>query len=249
MKDLPRTVWAEVLKLKRTLALRLAYGSPLLVVLIVFGAFIDRGSHDRDGLIGQGQLSLTLWTVLLLPMYVALAAALLGSVEHQSDTWKHLFGLPIDRRAIFVAKWLCGWVLLAASFATLVVGVSMVSAVLRFLRPDLHGAASPLPFMARRGVQSLLAAGLMLSIQLWISLRWRTFLAGISVAAGAVVVMLALVPRGVTVIAYTFPWALPVTAMAPHSPHRALAVTLGLVGGVLVAALACADLAHREFLP
>lgn len=249
MRDLPRTLWAEALKLKRTLALRLAVGSPLLIVLVVFGAFLARGSHERDGLIGQGQLSLTLWTILLLPMYAALAAALLGHIEHQSDTWKHVFALPVDRRAIFAAKWLCGWLLLAVSFGTLVLGVSMVSGVLRFWKPDLHDAASPLPFMATRSAQSFLAAGLMLSIQLWISLRWRTFLAGISVAAGAVVVMIALVPRGVTLIAYAFPWALPITAMAPRSPYRGLAVAIGLVGGIVAGTLACADLAHREFLP
>lgn len=249
MKDLPRTLWAEALKLKRTLAARLAVGAPLLIVLIVFGAFLARGSHERDGLIGQGQLSLTLWTILLLPMYAALAAALLGNVEHQNETWKHLLALPIDRRALFWAKWVCGWGLVAASFATLVLAVSIVSGVLPVWRPDLRDAANPLSFMARRSAQSFLASGLMLSIQLWISLRWRTFLAGVSVAAGAVVMMIALVPRGVTLIAYAFPWALPITAMAPRSPHRALAVAIGFIGGIVAGTLACADLAHREFLP
>jgi hypothetical protein len=249
MNDLARAVWAEALKLKRTLALRLAVGAPLVIVLIVFGAYLQRGSREQDGLIGQAQLSLTLWTILLLPFYSALAAALLASVEHQSDNWKHLLALPVDSRTVFLAKWVAAFGLLALSFGTLIVGVSAAAHALRLWTPALHGAASPLPFMTRRGIESFLAAGLMLSIQLWVSLRWRTFLAGISLAAGAVVLMVALVPHGVTLMAYAFPWALPVTAMAPHSLHRVLAIAIGAVGGVIVGAVACLDLPRQEFLP
>jgi len=44
-----------------------------------------------------------------------------------------------------------------------------------------------------------------------------------------------------------FPWCLPAVAMAPHSPHRALGVLWGLLGGVALGAIACRDLARRDY--
>ncbi len=58
MNDLYRVLTAEALKLKRTLALRLAIGG-------------------ANPLTGFAQLSLTIWTIVMFPLYAALAAALL----------------------------------------------------------------------------------------------------------------------------------------------------------------------------
>jgi hypothetical protein len=95
-------------------------------------------------------------------------------------------------------------------------------------------------------MESLCATGLLLSRQLWVSLRWSNVIAGLAVATAAVLTMFLFIPRGAGIFGSLFPWSLPAFAMAPVSPHRVLAMTVGLVGGIAVGAVACWDLSRRE---
>ena len=108
MKDLFPVLAAEGLKLKSTLALRLAIWCPTVIVLLVFGIYAGRSEKlgDPDLLTGFAQLTLTIWTIIMFPLYAALIAALVAAVEHQNVGWKHLLALPVDRSTIFVAKWI-----------------------------------------------------------------------------------------------------------------------------------------------
>src|SRR5690348_12104946 len=103
MKEFQRVITAEVLKLKRTLALRLAVFAPLMIVLIVLGIYLQRGQQmaGPNPLTGFAQLILTIWTIILFPLYAALAAALLAALEYQSESWKHILALPVKRSTIF----------------------------------------------------------------------------------------------------------------------------------------------------
>jgi hypothetical protein len=78
----------------------------------------DAGNAAYE-LLGFAQLTLTTWTIVVLPLYTALAAALVAALEHQGDNWKHLLALPVARRSIFVAKWAAGAGLLLVSSVVL----------------------------------------------------------------------------------------------------------------------------------
>ncbi len=132
------------------------------------------------------------------------------------------------------------------SSLVLAIGVSLAAELLRHVKPGFQDADRPIRMVATRAIQTFCASGLMLSIQLWVSLRWRTFIGGLSVAVAAVVTMLTLVPRGALLVANLFPWALAVTAMAPRSPHRGLAIAWGAIGGMVMGAAACVDLARSS---
>ncbi len=69
MKHLYPVLAAEGLKLKRTLALRLAIWCPTVIVLLVFGIYAGRSEElgDIDLLTGFAQLTLTIWTIVLFP--------------------------------------------------------------------------------------------------------------------------------------------------------------------------------------
>jgi hypothetical protein len=248
MNAVGRAISAELLKLRRTLALRVAVGAPVLIVSMTFGMYVQRGAAPGPGvLVGFAQLNLTLWTILVVPFYVALTAALLAGIEHHSDNWKHLFVMPIERRALFVAKWAACIGLLFLSSAILIIAVSAAAETLRIVRPEWRDAVRPIGVVATRAMQSFLAAQLMISIQLWVSLRWRSFIGGLSLAVAAVVMMLTLVPRGAVLVANVFPWSLAATAMAPNSPHRGVAIAWGTLGGIVLAGIASWDLARHEF--
>ena len=84
----------------------------------------------------------------------------------------------------------------------------------------------------------------MLSIQVWVSLRWRSFIAGLAVGIVAAMILLGGVARAGrgTIVMYLYPWALPPTAMARMAevhPDRLLVSMWGLVAGVTVAAAGC----------
>jgi hypothetical protein len=251
MSPLVRVLSAEVLKLRRTWALRLAIIAPLFIVVLVLGVYMQRAATVSAGvnpLTGFAQLVLTMWTILLLPWYVALAASLLASVEHQDNNWAHVFALPIRRASLFHAKWITAAGLLLISALLLPVFVTIAAEALRLLKPVWREAPLPIVMIFRGSLSSFLAAGLLLSVQLWVSLRWRSFVAGLGVAILATMAMLMVVPRAgaESMIGATFPWSMPAVAMAPNSPHRAIAVTWGFAGGVLVGAIACWHLSRRE---
>jgi hypothetical protein len=157
-------------------------------------------------------------------LYGALVAALLAGIEHQNERWKHIFALPIERRTIFVVKWLVGLGLLFFSFLLLSTCVVGAAEMLRLAKPAWR--SSPLPtFMIFRGaVVSSCAAALLFSIQMWISMRWRNFLPGLVLAIIALALMFVAIPHGVGIFHSFFPWSLPAMAMAPHNQHHAIAV-------------------------
>jgi lantibiotic transport system permease protein len=249
MRDLRRVLSAEMLKLKRTLALRLAILAPLAIVLLVFGIYMQRGNRmaGPNPLTGFAQLILTIWSIIVFPLYAALAAALLASIEHQTESWKHLLALPVPRRTIFVAKWLTGLALLLVSSLVIVIGVCATAEFLRLAKHAWSAAPLPAVMILRGNALSFCAAGLLFSIQMWISLRSRSFLPGIVVAVIALAIMFISVPRGAAYFGSLFPWSLPAMAMAPVNPYRPLAVGLGLAGGFIVGVMACWDLSRREF--
>jgi lantibiotic transport system permease protein len=249
MRSLCLLVSTEFLKLKRTLALRLAFLIPIALTVFVVGAAYARSSATptKDSLIGFAQLTLTLWSIVVLPFYIALTAALIAAIEHQSDSWRHLLALPIGRRSLYIAKWVAaGSVLLIASL-TLPTAVALAAEGFRFFKPGWSVADTPTTMVFRGALLSYVAAGLVFSIQMWISFRWRSFIPGLAVAVGALVCMFAFIPRGAGLFGKVFPWSLPAMAMAPHNIHRALVVIWGLAGGGVAALLAWVDLSRREF--
>lgn len=249
MNDLFRVLATEGLKLKRTLAFRLAIWGPVLIVLLVFGMYAVRGDKmgGADALTGFAQLILTIWTIIILPLYAALMAALIAAIEHQNEGWKHLLTLPVNQAIFFIAKWITGIGLLLISSLVLSSVVVVAAEVLRLVSSAWSSSLLPVAMIYRGSLLSCCAACLLFSIQMWISLRWRSFLPGLVVAVVALALMFVAIPRGVALFGSLFPWSLPAMAMSPHNPYRPLAVTLGLLGGVSVAAIACWDLSRREF--
>jgi lantibiotic transport system permease protein len=255
MTEIAAAISAEFLKLRRTLALRVAIAAPLAVVglqIFVSTQQPDTPRPDATPLLGLVQGGFFLWSLLVLPMYGALAATLVAAVDHQDDHWKHLFALPVHRSSILVAKWSALVVLVLISYLVLASGLLGLTGVLRVVRP----AWPPTPGLSRlvavRMTEGFLAAWLFLSIQLWISLRWRSFIVGLTVGIIAVLVMLGLLARGNTrpSLARGYPWALPVIAIArivEPTPNRVAAAARGSIGGLVVAAAACWRLSRREW--
>jgi hypothetical protein len=250
MNEFYRIASAELLKLRRTLALRLAVLAPLTIVLLQFGVYLARGEEmsprGANPLTGYAQSILTLWTIILFPFYAALVAALLADIESRGGNWERLLSLPVSRRSIYAAKWVSGGTLLLVSCLVLPVTVGATAAILRLIRPSWHSAAIPMDKMLVGSLLSLCAIALLFSIQMWISLRWKSFMVGLAVAIVGIVINIIILPRGAMLAGSLYPWSMPAIEIAPMSPFRFVGLLWGITGGIAVGNLACSTLAKRE---
>ena len=108
----------------------------------------------------------------------------------------------------------------------------------------------PIPWVAifRDGAQVMGLAFLALTIQHWVSVRWRSF----SVAIGTGIVALVTGAFAAAATQQTggwpqyFPWALPMLVLARHPHNIEPALWIGGALGVVVATAGCLDFCRRE---
>jgi hypothetical protein len=252
VKTLIRTLSAETLKLKRTLALWLALIMPLTIVAMQVGLFYRNGSSGipagESAWVWYGQLNMVFWGLLMLPLFVTLETALVGNMEHTSDHWKHLNALPVPRGIIYAAKQFSGMALVALSSVALVFFSVAGGLLLNLLRPGmgLDGAIPWARFFAFAAM-TYVGAWLIISIQTWISLRWKSFV--VACAAG-----IGLTVAGVFIIhadwGSFWPWALPggianeFNESVLHLPQ----LLFGGLGGLLAALLGGWDVTRQDVL-
>jgi hypothetical protein len=127
---------AEALKLRRTLALWMALLAPLLIEVLDFILYFQRGyiRHDVENpWLWLGQQTLVYWSLLMLPLIITLQTALLANVEHSNQQWKHLFVLPTPRGAIYAAKQIAAMVLVGFSTLSLLALTVLNGLLLRSL--------------------------------------------------------------------------------------------------------------------
>ncbi|HEX3582061.1 MAG TPA: alpha/beta fold hydrolase, partial [Thermoanaerobaculia bacterium] len=243
-----RTLSAEVLKLKRTLALRLIVVAPMLVALLsllVQTAAVAAGHGDLAATLWDShrQTSLMLWSIFLMPLLITVETTLLAGLEHAEKQWKHTFALPVPRWAIYFAKWSVAQALIAASTLLLSALIALTGWLLILWHPQLAGAGPPpIGSIVAAALQCWLSAGLILSINLWIALRWPGFTVPLGV--GIAGTFFALFASSAKIAAY-YPWLLPLDVLS-GGPRALLAVSIGTAGGVIVAILGCIDFSRRE---
>ncbi len=239
---------AEVLKLKRTLALRMVVLAPALVALLSLlaqSAAILTGRSDLTATLWHShtQTSLTMWAIFLLPLLMTIESALLAGIEHSEKQWKHTFALPVPRSSVYFAKFAVAQALTALSTLVLCAFIVLTGWLLILWHPSLAAAgAPPVWSIIGHALGCWLAAGLVLSINLWIALRWPSFT--VPLGAGIAGTFFALFATSAKIAAY-YPWLLPLEFLAGDARAKP-ALLLGIIGGIVVAILGCIDFNRRE---
>jgi hypothetical protein len=216
-----RVLHVEVLKLKRTIALKMVLIAPAVVsLLILFVASQTPFSTVRRGDPWMALLrsNLIVWAALMLPLFITLEAALVAGVDHAENQWKNLFARPVPRWTWYVAKLLVLVAMTLASTAMLIAGVVAAGVVLPWIQPELR-FAFPIPWvpLLSRTMRVTGLVFLALTIQHWVSLRWKSFpvATGVGIVATVAGYLMVVGSRqGSGWIEY-FPWALPMIAMGP----------------------------------
>jgi hypothetical protein len=121
--------------------------------------------------------------ILALGLGAALLASMIVDVEHRSDTWKQLFGLPVSRTRVYIVKFLWGAGLLAVSSALMVVGYAGIMVW-------QHWGPLPWADLATAGWLPWLAVLPLLAFQLLLSTAFKN--QAVPLTAGVLVPMFAM---------------------------------------------------------
>ncbi|MBN1259489.1 MAG: ABC transporter permease [Anaerolineae bacterium] len=252
MTVLIRTLGVETLKLKRTLAFWLALVAPLSIVVLQVGMLYERGAINAPGegsaWIWYCQLVMVFWALLMLPLFVTLETALTGQLEHAGDHWKHLYALPVPRGSIYAAKQFSGMFLIGVSTLALPVFTALGGLFLRWARPGIGlDGAVPWELLLTYSAAVYASSWLVISIQTWISLRWKSFVVACTVG-------ILLTVAGTFVInadwGQFWPWAVP-GVIGNHLSEGIIdlpQLIFGSLGGIAAALLAGWDVCRRDVL-
>ena len=263
MAALIRALSAETLKLKRTLALRLVVVVPLPVALLFFlnytrsaGAYLI--PDWADAWMWLTQNTLIMWSLIMLPLFVALETALLGGLEHNTGGWKHLFALAVPRWAIYSAKLVVGIGLIGLGMLSLFGWIFVAGVVINLFNPGI-GFGQPFPFLDIFGLVAAVyfASWFIIAIHTWVAMRWQSFVA--AMGFGIVTVFITLIVSQ-TSYWWLIPWALPgnvenilypwITGEETLQSVRLawFSIGLSLFGCLLVGIFGCKNTVRRDVL-
>jgi hypothetical protein len=260
LATLVRCLRCEVLKLRRTLALALAVLLPAAPPLVFFVYVLQKGNEwlpqGVSAMAWTFQAALSLWCILLLPLFAAIESSLIAGIEHQNRGWKHLMALPVPRGAPYAAKLVAVTALVALGTALFWAYTLLSFWGLTRLRPEA-GFAGPLPAGETLGIVALVGAAsfLLLSVHAFVALRWASFSLNISLALTALLGNVVLTESR---LAWLYPWSLPSSVQNVAVPlvfgwgtrgdpaSLALAIALSLVAGALASSVGVWSLSRRD---
>lgn len=251
MNAMLRALHAESLKMRGTLALWMCLIAPAIVVMLyVLQLTFSHGParaamQPAQAWFMYSQSVFALWLFLMLPLFVTLQSALLAGLEHSERQWKHLLALAVPRSVHYLAKLMMLAAMLAAAFAVLLLLLPLGGLALMWLKPGLGLAGGPdWAVLLPAALKAYAAALLMVALQTWVAIRWRSFTVAVSVGMGATVAGF-LIGQSER-FGHWYPWTMPLQVLAGNGVHSHFVVMAGLVGGALAASLGLVDFLRRE---
>ncbi len=232
----------EFRKLNRSLALLLAFVAPALIAVFTFFLVLRDSapkSYDNWLMTGEG-----IWAFFMLPMSVTALTALVAQMEHGPKSWDHLRALPLPRWRLYAAK--------AVSVIAVVALMSVLTLMLTWgaveaasaLKPAVRPADAPdLAKHAMILMKMLGASMLLIALQLWMALRFASFVPGLALGIGGT--FFAVVATSAKAGVF-MPWQMPVNMLTSEQWRADTALTLGGAGGLIALALMVAHLSWRE---
>jgi ABC-2 type transport system permease protein len=244
-----RSLAAELLKLRRTIAFWIVLAAPLLVILLALLMYYERSGYY----IRQGQplwqsirkSAFVLWSILMLPLYITVQTALLAGLEHGENRWRNLLAMPVPRWSIYFSKLLIPCVMVFASSLILNYGCLLDGLILRRIKPELR-FPDPVPWGSAwdNAALTAIAALLVIAIQHWVSLRFSSFAASTGFGIAATVTGAIVINSGK--YGPWWPWCLPAQLLANRGDVFAHTLWYSALGAVAVSLAGSIEFSRRE---
>src|SRR5215831_2608459 len=138
-----RVLHAELLKMRRTIAWKMAILAPGIVVLLAFFAVWQApfSTVNRQGLDHEWEaltrFCMRLWVILMLPLYVMLQSALLAGIDHAGGQWRSILARPLPRWTFYATKLTFVIGLAVAGSALLALGIVFDGAILPHVQREV----------------------------------------------------------------------------------------------------------------
>lgn len=232
----------EFHKLNRSLAALVAVAAPVLIAAFIFFNLLRIGAAMPWAMVLKNAAAM--WAVFMLPMSVTALAALTAQMEHGPRAWDHLFALPVPRWRIVAAKAICVLAVVAVMSLAVLLLSWLAGVAAGAIKPAV-APTGPLALTAHLGLMGrmYLAALLLVAVQLWAALRFRSFVPPLILGIGGT--FFAVVASGAKAGVF-MPWQMPLNMLAEDSQRAAAALMNGAVGGVIVLVAMMIHLSRRE---
>jgi hypothetical protein len=234
----------EAAKLRRSLALLLALIAPALVAVFVFFNLL-RAEKALSWDVAL-QTSTAIWAFFMLPMSVTALTALVASTEHAPRAWDTLRALPVPRWHLYAAKAVGVLAIVATMSAALALMTFAAVEAATWIKPSITptgtvDTAHYVGLLARMFV----AAWLLVVLQLWIALRFPSFVPALATGIGGTFFAVVATSAKIGVV---LPWQIPVNQLASDPARANLALAIGGIGGAIAMLAMLRSLSRREVL-
>jgi hypothetical protein len=130
-----------------------------------------------------------------LPLLIVLLIALVFNIEHQSNSWKHVFVLPVSKSKIFIGKYLIALTLLILFYCLMIVLYLLGGLLLSIWKPafgflNYHPSYQYGPVQTNIVIyiiKSFISILAILAIHFWLSFRLKNLFITIGIGIGGVV--------------------------------------------------------------
>ncbi len=223
-------VAVETIKLQRSLTLLLALVAPALIAAFVFFNLLRMQAAPSADISYKGAAAI--WAFFMLPMSVTALTALFAQSEHGVRSWDYLRALPLPRWHLYAAKAVCVLAVVAAMSLALFAMTLLAVYLAAWIKPDMAatGAADIAGFLWLLG-RIFLSAWLLIAVQLWIALRFTSFVPALATGIGGTFFAVVATSAQIGVV---LPWQIPINQLAADPARAQLAFGIGLLGGVVV---------------
>jgi len=220
-----------LIKTKRSAAFWLSVIGAAVIPLIFLLSYLikpDNGYRYLHDMPWEKHISQA-WQVFnsfLLPMFVILICSLVPQIEFKNNAWKQVFASPQSIGNIFFSKYLT--ILLMILFLFLLFNIFLILAAvipnMIYPRYTFFNNLIDWMEMVRLNLKTLVSLLAIISIQYWISLRFRNFIVPIGIGLGLLVISLVLLNfhwEDIYKVPFAFP-ILTVISIGDKQPARHL---------------------------
>jgi ABC-2 type transport system permease protein len=237
-------VHTEFAKLRRSLALLLCIAAPTMVALLAAVMMMEWKKTEQWQTFAMQ--SAAMWSFFMLPMTVTALTVLIAQIDHGPKTWNHLLALPIPRWRFYAAKAFVVAFLVAGMSAALLVLLRLAGTAAEAIASGRQLTGS-YPWRYTASLLGTMFAGslLLIAIQLWAALRFRSFVPPLVIGIGGTFVAVAATASKQGAF---FPWLIPTNALASDPQRAAFAIDLGLYGGIAMTRADAGRYSRKEAL-
>ena len=195
---------SELLKTRRTASFWLSIAGAALIPLIFSLVYVFNAKEVAPGMEIRAweQHFLRGWQSLsafLLPMYIILICALIPQIEFKNNTWKQVFASPQSTAQIYFSKLLTVHLMILLCYLLFTLLMLASGAIADLSSSKFRFFENPIPWksMLALNLRTYLSVLGIASLQYWLSLRFKNFVAPVGIGLALLIASL---------IAFGFKW-------------------------------------------